>query len=327
MSPTCEAFIRSVIQTKFQDGFLYLNGLNMYEMLRGMAALDRADLTDFWSAASACSAMVDLPRIQYARDVVVNRTLPSVAPGDLTATGQVDTARQFLANSTPIVFENDLTGALPSPLPSPPKLSESDFERAAAAIGSEVSAIKAVARVESGGRSGYSGDGRPVIRYELHVFDKLTGGVYRTTHPYLSISEHNWRTGNRYHDGTQHTEWSLMYNAMILRDGNGRRRTSEAWQSASWGMFQVMGSNFSSVGWTTIDSFVSDMFQSEGNQLRAFSGYIRSRHLAPALRNHNWTLFASVYNGADFAANNYDWQMGAAYATISEARRRAGLRP
>ncbi|WP_416340332.1 N-acetylmuramidase domain-containing protein, partial [Paraburkholderia sp.] len=44
---------------------------------------------------------------------------------------------------------------------------------------------------------------------------------------------------------------------MILRDTKGGRRIAEAWQSTSWGMFQVSGSNSEMVGWPTVGAFVA----------------------------------------------------------------------
>jgi N-acetylmuramidase len=268
--------------------------------------------------------LVDMPRIAYAYDVVLNRRLPPTAPGDLLQTGQVGDAQSFIARPTPLVFEHDLTGTLPAALAAPPRLAEADYVAAALNLGVEVAAIMAVAQVEAGGRVGFAADGRPIIRYELHVFHQRTGGIYHATHPHLS--QPTLHAGNPYHDNTQATEWSLMHGAMILRDG-GNRRTSDAWQSASWGMFQVMGFNYSHVGWNSIDAFVADMFRSEGQHLNAFVGYVRNTHLAGDIVAHNWAHFARVYNGPSYAVNHYDVNMAAAYAQISARRQRQHLQP
>ena len=327
MSPTCEAFIRAVVAGNWRDAFLNLNGLNMFEMLRGMAALDRLDLTDLWAQQGSFTGMVNMPRIQYAHDVVLNRHLPQTAPGDLQQTGQVGDAQTFIGHPTPLVFENDLTNTLPVPLAGPPTLTEFDFVTAANTLGGgvEVAGIMAVAQVEAGGRIGFGPTGRPIIRYELHIFHGRTGGIYHATHPHLS--QPTLAAGNPYHTGGQTNEWSLMHGAMILRNAAGTRRTSDAWQSASWGMFQVMGFNFSSVGWATINAFVADMFRSEGQHLNAFLGYVRNNHLAGHIAGHNWADFARGYNGVGYAVNHYDDHMAAAYARIGAQRRRDHMQP
>ena len=117
-----------------------------------------------------------------------------------------------------------------------------------------------------------------------------------------------------------------MYGAMILREAGGKRRTSDAWQSASWGMFQVMGFNYT-VDWSDIDTFVSDMFVSEAQHLRGFIGYVRTNHLENSLITHDWARFARAYNGPDYAVNNYDTNMGNAFTTIQANRRRLRLPP
>ena len=325
MTPTCENFIRAVLTQNWRNAFLNLNGLNMPELLRGLAALDRLDLDDLWAQRGNFTGSVDMPRIEYAHDVVVNGRLPAVAPGDLQVTGQVAAARTFNTQRTPLTFEHDLTGLLPATNANPPTLQENDFVIAAANLGVEVAAIMAVAQVEAGGRAGFAADGRPIVRYELHVFQRRTNGIYNQTHPHLS--QPTLAAGNPYHRGGQPNEWSLIHGAMILRDGNGVRRSSDAWQSTSWGMFQVMGFNHVAVGWANVNDFVTDMFRSEAEHLRAFIGYCRNNHLIGHIQNHRWADFARGYNGPNYAANNYDVNIANAFARISAQRRAQGLTP
>jgi hypothetical protein len=100
---------------------------------------------------------------------------------------------------------------LPVPLAAPPRLTEFDFVTAANTLGGgvEVAGIMAVAQVEAGGRRGFGPAGRPIIRYELHIFQGRTGGIYHATHPHLS--QPTLAAGNPYHTGGQTTEWSLMH--------------------------------------------------------------------------------------------------------------------
>src|SRR4051812_32917555 len=65
------------------------------------------------------------------------------------------------------------------------KLTEQDFERAAAALQCEVNAVKAVAKVESNG-AGHFPDGRPVILFEAHYFSRLTSHEFDKSHPQIS---------------------------------------------------------------------------------------------------------------------------------------------
>ncbi len=305
MSPVCENFIKAVLQKDWGTAFLNLNGLNMDEMLRGMAALDPDDLKDLLSMKAASANQVNMPRIEYAAEVVQTRKLPKTAPGDLQQTGQVQDARNFLNKPKPLFFENDLTGRLPAPNPAALHLGIADFQRSATELGVEVAAIRAVASVESGGRSGFGAENRPVLRYELHIFQGRTNAKYHKTHPHLS--QPTLAAGNPYHVGGQANEYSLLHGAMILRNC-----VETAWESASWGMFQIMGFNHS--GFRDVGSFVAAMYRSEGEQMRSFLAYCRGAGLVNALRTHDWAAFARGYNGAGYAANHYDVNLANAYA-------------
>lgn len=308
MSPVCENFIKAVLRKSWATAFSALNGLNMAEMVRGLAALDPLDLTDLLANPGSSANQVNMPRIDYAAYVVQKRQLPKTAPGDLSTTGQVHDAQSWLHKPTPLDFANDLTGLLPAGNAAALALSAADFQAAATSLGVEVAAIRAIASVESGGRSGFGPGGRPVLRYELHIFEGGTHGAYHKTHPHLS--QHSLSAGKPYHHGGQVNEYSLLHGAMILRN-----RHLTAWESASWGMFQVMGSNHS--GYSSVADFVTAMYQSEANQMKSFLAFCRDNGLVHALKTHNWAHFARGYNGSNYAANHYDANIAAAYARFS----------
>jgi flagellum-specific peptidoglycan hydrolase FlgJ len=89
-------FEQAVVGNDWRQAFLNLNGLNMYEMLRALDGLspDRRDALA--GQRQAFRDMVNMPRIEYAMAVVQTGRLPAMAPGDLAATGQVQTAAEFL---------------------------------------------------------------------------------------------------------------------------------------------------------------------------------------------------------------------------------------
>ncbi|HRI67365.1 MAG TPA: N-acetylmuramidase family protein [Polyangium sp.] len=206
-------------------------------------------------------------------------------------------------------------------LPDPPgealPLVRTDIENAARELGVDAAAIHAVATVESGGRSGFDAKKRPIIRYENHVFRRLTNGRFDKTHKDLSAgykSAEYKRThrfaGIKYQD----EQWELLTAAFALAP-------DEAVMSCSWGMFQVMGENYRAIGWTSIDQFVKDMFFSEGQHLRAFLGFCKANRLVPYLKNHQWASFAQRYNGKDFRTNHYDTKLAQAFAQYNRAAR------
>lgn len=311
-------FIRAAYHRDWAAAFEAGNGLSMSDLLKGMSALDRLDLADLMAAQSTVQVGVNMPRMQYAAEVVNSQTVPAQAPGDLQSTGQVQDARNYVTNQPRLTIPSDLTGTLPDPNPAAPLATDADFQATATRLGVEVAAIRAVTDVESGRPFGR--DGRPTLRYELHVFYAEVVGLlgidqantYKTTHPHLCQAR--WHDGDRYHVGGQPNEWSLLYGAMLLRPG-----VEAALRSASFGSFQIVGKYFAQTGAANVSAFVSNEFVSQGNQLSDFAGLVGARNLVGALRTRNWAQFALHYNGAGYRDNAYDTRLAAAYARRASA--------
>jgi hypothetical protein len=179
-----------------------------------------------------------------------------------------------------------------------------DIEQAARELGVDVAAVHAVATVESGGRTGFDEKKRPKIRYENHYFRRLTHKQYDKTHPDLSNAFRS--KGYRATHGKGSDQWALLKAAFELDP-------KAAVMSCSWGMFQVMGELYKDIGWTDLKAFVTDMFYSEAQHLRAFIGVVRMKKIVPALKAHNWALFAMRYNGGAYKTNAYDVKLRQAY--------------
>ncbi|MEY8712545.1 hypothetical protein A9B99_06100 [Mangrovibacter phragmitis] len=171
-----------------------------------------------------------------------------------------------------------------------PGITQEQFVQAAATLGCEVAAIKAVVYTESP-RGAFDEKGRPSILYERHYFHKLTGGKY-DSNPVLS----NPNAGGY---GKYSAQYGKLEEAMKL-DKNAALR------SASWGAFQIMGNNFREAGFSSVDDFVKAMGTLQG-QLDAFVRFIANNaHRKNALINKNWASFAYNYNGPAYRKNNYD---------------------
>ncbi|HXP85871.1 MAG TPA: N-acetylmuramidase family protein [Bryobacteraceae bacterium] len=324
MSPLCEAFITAVVGRNWPMAYQSLDCLDMDEMLSGLGALDPADLADLWSQRHHLGFSVNRARIEFAHRVVHQGSLPaSGSTQGAMDSSSVAEAGKWLAERNLLSFDHDLTLSLPG-AGSAPRLKETDFEHAAQGAGLEVSAVMAVTQVEAGPLGGFS-KGRPIIRYELHIFHDRTGGQYDLTHPHLS--EPSWARGEGYHNKYQSNEYSLLHGAMILRDDGGQPRVEDACASASWGLFQVMGFNAHLAGWSNVMAFVRDMYHSEANHLKAFLGMVKSMHLKTALNGHDWATFARTYNGKGYKKNHYDQRMAAAYDKVSADRIARGLQP
>lgn len=181
-------------------------------------------------------------------------------------------------------------------------LGPEDFQRAAAVIGCDVAAIRAVCAVEAP-RGGFLPDGQPTILFERHQFSKRTGGKFDASNPSIS----NPKRGGYVGGAGEHLR--LQQAAALDRDA--------ALKSASWGKFQIMGFNYAACGFPSLQSFINAMYHSEGAQLDAFIAFVKHEGLADELREHRWADFARRYNGPDYAANRYDDKLAGAYEAAS----------
>jgi len=180
-------------------------------------------------------------------------------------------------------------------------LSDADYEEAASRLGCPTAVVRAVADVESGGRSGFLPDKRPKILFESRWFHQLTGGRFDASHG--DISTPRWV--KNYRGGA--AEYERLAGALALdRDA--------ALKSASWGMFQILGVNHRMAGFDDVETYVQAQTISEGEHLKAFVNFVVGNHLDDELRDRRWADFAGGYNGPGYAENRYDTRLAEAYA-------------
>ena len=180
-----------------------------------------------------------------------------------------------------------------------------DFADTAADLGVGVPEVKAVQSVESSG-SGYIDDGRPLIRFEAHVFSGRTKHFYDQVFPEISVRKRNDSLVQGGAAGRRR-EYNRLQKAMALD------RTA-ALESTSWGLFQIMGFNYAAVNLRSVEELVAAPNKSEGERLKLFSEFVKKTGLADALRHKSWTDFARRYNGPDYG--DYDKRMERAYRSL-----------
>lgn len=180
---------------------------------------------------------------------------------------------------TPMEFLDFYTGE---------QIDESDYIDASNKLRCEVAAIKAVAKTETGTSGSYfkfksDDDHVPAILFERHHFHKYTGGRFDY---YSDISN---KISGGY--GKESEQYEKLFKAYTLDK-------RAALMSASWGKFQMLASNYSAAGYSSPESFVLAMSQSEKLQLRAFVSFIHfDATLLRAIRAKDWLSFALRYNG------------------------------
>jgi predicted N-acyltransferase len=94
-------------------------------------------------------------------------------------------------------------------------------------------------------------------------------------------------------------------------------------ESASWGLFQIMGYHWKTLDYLSIDDFVTRMQQHESEQLEAFCRFIQKKKaksgmsLRDLLEQKDWANFALYYNGTGYRQNAYDDKLREQYRKFS----------
>ena len=206
----------------------------------------------------------------------------------LFATGIVEprseTLWQLAEMHPPRLLAGAHGGIILAPLTGSRTLSEDDYKAAAEEMDCEVRVIKAIARVESSG-DGFDAQGRPIIRYERHVFGSLTKHQYDIGHPFISS-----RMPGGY-SFPERDQYARLQHAYALDQ-------DAALKATSWGLFQIMGANHREAGYGTVEEFVRAMCTSARVQLDAHVNYVKSqRDLHDAIQQKDWSTIAFFYNG------------------------------
>lgn len=196
-------------------------------------------------------------------------------------------------------------------------LSQSDIEAVANANALPAATVRAVYKVESGG-TGFWGL-RPKILFEGHVFWQrlakrgrdpavLAAGNEDVLYPKWDRTKYVGGPG----------EYARLEKARAIDP-------SAALESASWGLFQILGYHAADIGYGQVDRFVAAMEVNEGAHLEAFARFIAKRTfeghtLVHWLRERDWRRFARAYNGPGYAKNKYDVKLKEAYEAAVAAQ-------
>lgn len=182
-------------------------------------------------------------------------------------------------------------------------LSSADIDKAAQSLRLSVPAVRAVYKVESAG-AGFLGL-RPKILFEGHIFWRklLERGIDPTKHV----------TGN---EDVLYESWEPSHYIGGLGEHERLAKAKKihedaALESASWGMFQIMGMHWRMLGFGDVQSFVTKHERNEKSQLDVFGLFISTsvfagKPLVQWLREKNWRTFARAYNGPAYEKHGYD---------------------
>lgn len=171
-------------------------------------------------------------------------------------------------------------------------------------LGASLRQVQAVAKVESGGGS-HNEQGQPKALYERHYAWRRL----RIKIPFLSDPAPGGYTLDADRDGLNDSWEKLADMAM--------RNPVVAFESASFGMFQIMGAHWKTLGYPGPVEMVWTLRDHESAHYDMLARFIIHNGLLPHLRRlstnpADCVEFARRYNGPAFAKNAYHQKLAAA---------------
>ncbi len=192
-----------------------------------------------------------------------------------------------------------------------PAVTPAEIALIARELGVRPEQVRAVASVEAGG-SGFLDSGHPKILWERHwLFRRLGRSLSASSvaGALLAAPSMGGYTLDADRDGINDS-WEKLIEACAVDP-------VAAFESCSWGKFQIMGGHWKALGYPDVFTFAWSMVESEFGHYRALAAFIRANGLARAMgaigtsASQN-VAFARGYNGKAFARNRYDEKLAAA---------------
>lgn len=171
------------------------------------------------------------------------------------------------------------------------------IEDIAARLGVSGRKVRAVSKVESGG-GGWNDQGQPKILWERHYFFKRI----LIAIPWISNPKGGDYTLDSNKNGVNDS-WEKLCLAAC-------RKPIAAFESASWGKFQIMGAHAKALGYENALEFAYSMVNDERAHYEALAAFVRVNGLIPAMNKlstnpEDCRAFAKRYNGAAYEKFGY----------------------
>lgn len=166
--------------------------------------------------------------------------------------------------------------------------------------------FQAFLNVESRSR-GFNREGQPIILNEPHVFYRNLRGAERDQAVRQGLAYREW--GEKPYERSQSARYEWLDRAMRINE-------EAALKSCSWGLSQILGENFSLVGYGTVQDMVRAFMRDEEEHVEAMMKYILATGIADDLRAERWDVVARVYNGPGYKRNGYHTKMAREFAKL-----------
>lgn len=172
----------------------------------------------------------------------------------------------------------------------------------AAELGIDVASAAAVLQVESGGEA-FSAPGKPIIRFENHIFyDEWGRRAPKTFDKHFTFNNDRTWTGHRF-KGDGPGGWESFHSDQkaenrVLQYAAGLNEAG-AYNSISMGLAQIMGFNHKMIGYDSAREMYDDFAKGERQQLDGLFKFIQANPEAlAALKRKDYETFAYYYNGS-----------------------------
>lgn len=180
----------------------------------------------------------------------------------------------------------------------------------ARALDIDLNLLLAITKVEANSK-GFIDTHKPTILFERHIFYRQ---LKKHGLPVEELAEQYPLLVNKTpggYLGGQRENYRLQMAKQIHEES--------AIESASFGLFQIMGFHWQLLGYQSAQEFEMSMSESELKQTEAFVKFISSKSnskMITALKAHDYAAFARLYNGPNYKKNRYDEKIKATYESI-----------
>lgn len=190
------------------------------------------------------------------------------------------------------------------------RLTSQDVVNAAKEINVPVESVQAIMDVETNGH-GFDSMGHPTFLFEPHKFyEQLSSNKTLLN---LAIKQglayKSWKGPGSY-PKTVAARWDQFQKACMIDE-------TAAISAASWGLGQIMGSEFEEAGYESPEEMVASFADSEGEQVLGMVRLIKHRGLDADMRRFPQLSaaehFALRYNGKAYAKNSYHTKIVSAW--------------
>lgn len=178
-------------------------------------------------------------------------------------------------------------------------------------------ALLAVATVETNAvtHAVFSGRREPLIRFEGHYFDRLLDERGRRSARAAGLASP--KAGAVRNPAAQAARWRMLDRAAAIDPG-------AAYAATSWGLGQVMGIHWQTLGFDSPVAMAAEARRSVDGQFRVLAKFLAIGRLDRLLESGAYAAFARRYNGPGYLRNAYDTKIEKA---LKAARKRLALAP